>query len=90
MERALHLNPIQTYLKQKQVEFEKRGTLYMVPVLQEMIDSGVSCREDLEQKLQWCLAERNKHRKFNVEFQYFWSMATYLQDLVVHAPQAQR
>lgn len=77
---------VSVYLKQRQVEFKERGTFYMVPIVQQMLDEGVNSVEDLKQKLVECSRQKESFEKFSVKYQYYWGIETYLQDMVTHAP----
>lgn len=57
----------------------------MVPLLQEWIDSEETL-DTLQQKLQQYYQLRDGCEKYSVDFQFYWSVVTYLQDIITHAP----
>lgn len=77
---------LRAYLKQKQADFEERGTSYMVPVIQEILDKGINNVDGLKQKLLELSQQKEESVKYSAEFQYLWGVCTYLQDLITHAP----
>ena len=65
------------YLTQAQERFKQRGTAYMVQVLDEIIESNIT----LEQSIDQCQQSRDQHARYSIEFQYYWSVLTYLKSL---------
>lgn len=76
------MKSMKQFLEEKAKDFEERGTTYMVPMLQEMIEMEISTLDDLHEMRKVCVEERNRHQKFSVKFQYYWSIMTYLDDMI--------
>lgn len=58
--------------------FEDRGTLFMVPMLESWIQSNKSSFVDLFDEY---MKERSKYEKFSIDFMYNWSIMTYIKSL---------
>lgn len=70
------------FLEEKKVEFADRGTMYMVPMLDEMLQMDLKCVDDLQEFVVECKAERDRHERYSLKFQYYWAVLTYMTDLV--------
>lgn len=70
------------FLSARAEAFDERGTAYMVPTIQEMLLMEINDSNDLQEFADECLAERNRHATFNLKFMYYWSVHTYIIDLI--------
>lgn len=72
---------MKSYLERRRSEFISRGTMYMVPIIDEILGMNITTSGDLHMIVEKCLKERNTHDKFDLNFQYYWSMHTMLTDI---------
>lgn len=68
---------LKEYLQHAQAEYKARGTAYMVQVIDDIIDTGQNLAEAIEQ----CRASMETYERYSVDFQYYWSVLTYLESL---------
>lgn len=70
-----------SFLEQRKIDFHDRGTHYMVPMVEEMLQMDLTV-DDLQEFVVECKAERDRHTQYNLKFMYYWAVQTYLQDMV--------
>jgi siroheme synthase (precorrin-2 oxidase/ferrochelatase) len=70
------------FLEERRDAFEERGTGFMVPMVEEMLEMSIETADDLREFVDECLSERNRHTKFSMKFMYYWSVHTYMRDML--------
>ena len=76
------MKTLQEYMSGKIPHYKKNGAAHMVSTIEEMLEDGV---DDLETAVAYkdeAICERNRHPSFSVKYQYYWSVHTYMSDLV--------
>lgn len=66
------------YLESCKVDFQNRGTTFMVGVIDDVIATNP---KDFDEIIKTLKENRDNQEKFSVEFQYFWSVLTYFEDM---------
>lgn len=69
------------FLEQRRDAFRDRGTEFMYPMVDEMLQMDIKSVDDLHEFVVECLDERNRHPTFGLKFMYYWSIHTYMVDM---------
>lgn len=65
------------YLQLAKQKFSERGTQYMLSV----IDTMIAEQQSFEQAIEQARRNRNSYDRFSLDYQYYWSVLTYLESL---------
>lgn len=70
---------MEDFLKDCAREFRDRGTIHMARECETLLEQADSL--DLGELFKETEEKRNSFQKFSVEYQYYWSLMTHLQDM---------
>lgn len=72
---------MRSFLEKMIRDFHDRGTIHMATYCEDLLsdppDDFLNLIEEIKQKRSSC-------EKFSVEFQYYWSLLTYVEDMQFH------
>ena len=66
------------FLESSKKEYHDRGTIYMVDVIDKLISLNLN---NLTEVVKETRIKRDSFEKYSVDFQYYWSVLTYVEDL---------
>lgn len=69
------------FLEEMKDKFRDRGTVFMIPVIDELLERGI---EDFDDYLVEVTKTRDSFERYSVDFMYWWSVQTFVVDMKTH------
>lgn len=69
------------FLENKVAEFRDRGTIHMAKECESLLNNPP---EDFSSIIEDVKRKRSECERFSVDFQYYWSLLTYFEDMQFH------
>ena len=74
---------LKEYIAGRIPSYEKEGLLHLPKFAREVLDQDNLTLDDLREMVVECKAERDRHVRFSMKYQYYWSLMGGVEDIVI-------